>query len=138
MRGLSRFEETPAEVVIELRDDGYHLVGSTADAKREDRQEVIAEILTDNWLTPEKLREQWPKDTIPRPGNRTFEQDLKHGYEAGKWQRDGKGVKGDPFRYRFDSRTPPPLGERNESNGATGARTLTYELSLSGSSARLA
>ena len=32
--GLSRFEETPAEVVIELTDDGYKLVGSTGDANR--------------------------------------------------------------------------------------------------------
>ena len=59
LRGHSRFDETPAEVVIELSDAGYRLVGSTGDANRADRQQVIAEILSDGVLrTPDEIREQ--------------------------------------------------------------------------------
>ena len=110
LHAYSRYEETPAEVVIELTDDGYQTIGTTADASRDDRQQVIGEVLSDQeWLSPQEIGEQWPEDTIPKPGKRTLQQDLKSGYETGRWDRTGQGAKGDPYKYKFDSRTPHPL-----------------------------
>jgi len=110
LHAYSRYDETPAEVVIELTDDGYKTVGTTADASRDDRQQVIGEVLSDQeWLSPQEIGEQWPEDTIPKPGKRTLQQDLKSGYETGLWDRTGQGAKGDPYKYKFDSRTPHPL-----------------------------
>jgi hypothetical protein len=45
LTAYSRFDETPRELDLELTDAGYVAVGSKADAKREDRQSTIAEIL---------------------------------------------------------------------------------------------
>lgn len=116
LRGYGRFEETQSEVVIELTDADYKLVGTTGDAHRDDRQRVIGEILTDSeWRTVDDVREQWPDRTVPRPAKRTLQMDLNHGVDAGRWHRDGKGAKGDPYKYKFDSRSPQPLSTQNES-----------------------
>ena len=107
-------------MVIELADDGYKLVGSTGDASRDDRRKVIGDILADGDLrTANEVHTQWTED-IPKPSKRTIQQDLNHGYDLGWWQREGKGVRGDQYRYRFDSRTVPPLSARIESNSPAG------------------
>jgi len=117
LRSYGRFEETPAEVVIELTDEGYKLVGSTGDANRKDRQQVIAEILTDReWRTADQVLEQRKEGRIPKPGKRTIQADLNQGHDSGSWNRDGKGAKGDPYRYRLDSRTAHLLGSPQESD----------------------
>ena len=116
LQAYGRFDETPDHVVIELTDDGYTCVGTAGDAKQSDRFEVIAEILDSDWRTREDIRARWPVGTIPKPGKSTLRTDLNAGFESGKWERQGEGRKGDPFTYRFVSRTPTPLGGRNESS----------------------
>ena len=116
LQAYGRFDETPDEVVIELTDDGYIRVGSSGEAKQSDRFEVIAEVLDPEWRTREDIRDQWPVGTVPKPGTSTLRTDLNAGFESGKWERQGEGRKGDPFTYRFVSRTPTPLGGRNESS----------------------
>lgn len=118
LSGRSRFDETPAEVVIELTDDdGYKLVGTTGDANRNDRLHVIQDLLTDSvWISSEQIHDQWPEGTVSRPCKRIIKGDLNHGYSVGKWQREGKGVKGDAYRYKFDSCTVQPLSAGIESN----------------------
>ncbi|NNF44241.1 MAG: AAA family ATPase [Phycisphaerales bacterium] len=116
LTGLSRFDETPDEVVLDLREDGYHVVGSKADAMREDRVVVYDEILSgaDSPMTADEVREQWPVTGIPKPGKRTVGGDLKAGSTTGSWDRRGEGKKGDPYRYSV-SRKPPALSAGNES-----------------------
>ena len=117
LKAVGRFDETPDEVVVELTDDGYTCVGTAGDAKQSDRFEVIAEILEleTDWLTGKGIRERWPVEGVLQPGARTLGKDLNAGFLAGKWERKGKGVKGDPHVYRFVSRKLPPLREENES-----------------------
>ena len=116
IRAYSRFDETPAEVVIELTGNGYQLVGSTGDANRDDRQNMMVEILAGaEWSTADDVRAQWPEGAISKPGRRMTQIDLNHGFDAGRWQRQGKGKKGDPYRYKFDSRTPQSLPSQQES-----------------------
>ena len=62
-----------------------------------------------------KYADNWPEETIPKPAKRTVQLDLNHGNESGLWLREGKGAKGDPYRYKFDSRTVEPLSAQNES-----------------------
>lgn len=124
LRGLSRFDETPDEVVLELQEDGYVLIGSTTEAKKEDRSGVIQDLLAEGTapVTVEEIRESWPDDGVPKPGIRTLRDDLKAGHAEGKWNRGGGGKKNDPYRYRkFDSGKPQPLvpeSNRNEADTA--------------------
>ena len=106
LNGLSRFDETPSEIVIELRDDGYHRVGSTGEAKREDRMAVVGKILGDEPKTWKQVRDEWPDNGVPRPGKRSIQADLNVGHAENKWVRTGTGKRGDP--YKFVSRTLPP------------------------------
>ena len=114
LKGLSRFDETPHEMVIELRDDGYHTVGTTGDATQEDRLKVIRGVLdaAQEPLTFQQVGGQWPTGGAPKPGKRTIEEDLKKGSSSGRWERTGAGKKGDP--YRFVSRTSPSLDAGSE------------------------
>jgi len=111
LTAVGRYEETPAEVVIELTDSGYQRVGSKADSTQQDRHVVIKEILTGrDWSTDEEIRSLWTDKEVPAPGKRTLQKDLSTGFESGLWERQGKGTKGDKFKYKFDSRTLPPKG----------------------------
>jgi hypothetical protein len=111
LTAVGRYEETPAEVVIELTDSGYQRVGSKADSTQQDRHVVIKEILTGrDWTTDEEIRSLWTDKEVPAPGKRTLQKDLSTGCESGLWERQGKGTKGDKFKYKFDSRTLPPKG----------------------------
>ncbi|MCH7791791.1 MAG: AAA family ATPase, partial [Planctomycetes bacterium] len=119
LKSYSRFDETPAEVVIELQDGGYRLVGTKGDANREDRVEVIQESLSESLATVEELRERWPEGGVAKPSKRTLQADLNAGADDGLWDRSGKGVKGSPFKYRrFDSRKPTPLEGESNRNAA--------------------
>jgi hypothetical protein len=116
----SRFDESPPESVLELTSDaGYRVVGDKAHVKAADRMDLIAEALPCEapGVTVVELRSRWPSN--PPPGKRTLETDLQTGATEGRWIASGKGKKGDPVRYRrapqFDSRRPPALGARIES-----------------------
>lgn len=126
LTAYSRFDETPSEVVLELGDEGYAVVGTKADAKRTDRQAIIASLLAANLegSTIDGLREQWPVDGVPKPSRRTLANDLDIGFNDGQWLRIGEGVKGDPYRYKakpqFDSGTVNPLDARIEYQANSG------------------
>lgn len=98
---LSRFEETPPEMVIEHTKDGYICLGSCALADRIARFTVIERIMPDRapGLTADELRERWPSGSPPKPGKRTLDADLKVAVEVGQLRLAGKGRRGSPWRY---------------------------------------
>ncbi len=102
LTSFSRFDETPPEVVIELGEDGYRLVGTKADARQTDRLCAIAELLPTDppGLTGEELILTWPDTGPAKPGKRTLQLDLKAGAQSGRWMQLGSGTRNDPFRYR--------------------------------------
>ncbi len=116
LTGLARFDETPAEVVIELTDDGYRLVGTKASASREDRMPVIDDLLPADGsaMTAKEVHASWPDGDVSRPGKRTVEVDLRRGAGADRWQQVGTGRKGDPFRF---AQPNTYRAARNESEG---------------------
>lgn len=101
LTAYSRFDDTPADAVVELTDDGYRSVGSRADARQTDRLAALADMLPTEGpgATVQELRAAWPDGGIPKPGQRTVALDLKAGAVEGRWKASGTGRKGDPLRY---------------------------------------
>ena len=102
-------------MVLELRDDHYHTVGSKANARQSDRTDAIEDILvaSEGPLTAEEVRKHWPEHTaVTRPGLRTIQVDLNRGYDLDVWERTGEGTRGKP--YRFISRMLQPLVAGNQ------------------------
>lgn len=124
LTAYSRFDETPAEAVVDYTGKGYVKVGTKSDAKRGDRQEVIEGILAaaSAPMDADAIRHSWPPDSpIPRPGIKSVRGDLDAGAKAGKWSVSGLGRKGDPLVYVLHVNAPyliparaPSMG--NESN----------------------
>jgi hypothetical protein len=124
LTAYSRFDETPAELVIELAGDGsgYRSLGSPADADRQSRLQTIREQLPAEppGLTADELLARWPEHAA-KPGLRTMREDLAEGSKAGRWSVDGAGKRGDPFRFWCNGNSiPAPIGSIAagiESNG---------------------
>lgn len=93
---LSRFGETPDEVVIELEDGGYRALGDqTAVAFTEARAAVLDVVPDDGEGMPEQaiIEETGAKKTMV--GNA-----LRDLAKAGEIEKTGNGRRGSPYRYR--------------------------------------
>jgi len=103
---FSRFDESPAEAVVELTGDGYRSVGTKAAARQTDRLATLADMLPTEGpgLTVQELRDAM----TPKPGLRTVRADLAEGARLGRWLQSGAGTKGDPHRYSANSVPVPP------------------------------
>ena len=109
LRTYSRFDESPAAVIIELTDEGYISCGTKDDASATVRRKQIQRMLVNcpGGIDPESIHEKWPNDGIPKPGIRTIRRDLK---EMKGVARTSSGVKGDPHRFYLRHSIPdnPP------------------------------
>lgn len=132
LRGLSRFDETPAEVVVELRDEGYVTLGSTTETHQADRQDVIQETLADanEPLTADEVHKRWPEEAVARPGLRTVRMDLNAGCSAGRWNRVGNGKRGDPYRFGVDGKVPTRMETSPEFNTSNDNNPILPESNL--------
>jgi hypothetical protein len=119
LTAYSRFDETPAETVLDLTGEGYVVLGDRASTKEAARRAAALELLPPEGpgKTPDEIHDEWP--TGPKPGKRTVEKDLAALFAAGRCGRSGSGHKGDAFRYwkgsECVSRTHSSLRARNES-----------------------
>lgn len=108
---LSRYEDTPAEQVIELANDGdrYRIRGDRDEAGREDIDKAIRAILPvgGSGLSYEDVRSEWPTEKPPSKGR--LRGHLNAGSNRGEWARGGLGKKNDPYRYF----KPEPVTTRN-------------------------
>ncbi len=96
---LSRFDQTPEKLVVELTDKGYRALGSDAAVAEEEAREAILEVLPntrEKAITEKELLAKVKEDGV----NRTTAQAAMNGMLADEVIfRCGKGVKGDPYRY---------------------------------------
>lgn len=102
LTGYGRFEETPAEVVIEWTRDGYVSRGDKADASFDEIQNRIEMVLGVGppGLTREQVLEKLRDDDEKLvPGLTRLGQALHAGAEAGRWTEDGGGKRSSPHRY---------------------------------------
>jgi hypothetical protein len=113
IESLSRFEETPDKLVIELIEGKYRSIGdATAFAEEEARAAILDALpatretaLTTSELL-DKLKEQDVKRTAAQSALAEIVQD-------GAVTRTGGGKKGDPYRYFLSAETPAPSGRKN-------------------------
>jgi hypothetical protein len=107
---LSRFDETPPELVIELTDAGYIVLGDQAAVAFAEARATVLDLLPEDiGLTVAEILER-------AGGKRTTIQGaLGSLIDAGEVGKVGSGRRGDPFRYRrfapgFLSAERPPKG----------------------------
>jgi hypothetical protein len=117
LHGLSRFDETPTQLMIELTDAGYVALGTqTAVAAKEARIAILdnAPQTLEHALTEQELLDRAEvKRSTARPA-------LAELVANGALQTVGEGKRGDPKRYwRAD-------GPRNLSDGTTGVSTESF------------
>lgn len=106
LRSVSRYEETPRELVIEYVDGTYQAYGTISGASQAARIRVMSDILSNTCARPNtkgmtraQIRSAWTNQEIPLPGGRTFDKDLLRGIGAKKWVKIGTGNRGDPCVY---------------------------------------
>ena len=92
LTNYSRFDATPAKLVIEWTPDGYliHQGLQVRDVVRADRQDHIAQIMLDapdEGFSRAEISERWT-DGDP-PGDRTLRADLADGVKVDRWARTG-------------------------------------------------
>lgn len=100
LRGLSRYSETPPEVVIDLTEGGYVLAGTRAETKQNDRESVILHLLSSTPVTWKAIHSAWPADCgVTRPSERSLRYDLERLHASGAIVREGEGTKMSPYKY---------------------------------------
>jgi hypothetical protein len=99
IESLSRFDETPDKLVVELTDDGYRSLGDASAFAEKEAMSAIVELLpakevnamkTDEVL--DKLKEHDVKRTVATEA-------LAKLTSAGSIRRIGEGRRGSPYRY---------------------------------------
>lgn len=93
LSAISRWPETPSELILELRDHGYECLGDPSTAGRQARLEKLGAALT---ADPQTIRELSSMAGVPLRSAHTLIDDLVRLRRA---DRQGTGRKGDPFRF---------------------------------------
>jgi predicted ATP-dependent serine protease len=109
LKAVSRYDETPEDLVVALTDEGYEVRGDSEHAQAdEDRRRVFEAIQNAGSGNRAELAEltDLPGATVARHGNAL--------HEDGKVGRTGTGRKGDAYVWHADvSATHVSLGGRN-------------------------
>ena len=102
LQAFSRYEDTPARLVIELTADGtdYLAHGDFVEEEYSRNWDRLRTVLAaaPNKLTREEVRTAWP-DLDEVPAEISVWRWLERAVAEGKVCRDGKGRKGRPYRY---------------------------------------
>jgi hypothetical protein len=99
LKGWGRYDEVPAELVVELTDEGYVAHGDRRDVVAQKISGMLMALLPtagDGWPIDRILDEWIPGET---PRKQAVLDALKAGIDAGDVTRDGAGKRGNPWRY---------------------------------------
>lgn len=99
LTAYGRYTEVPPEMVIDLTPQGYRMLGQPGTLRSEGMQQIIEGLLPGEppGLTVEQVLERWPEAT--RPGLVHLRNTLNKGDAEERWERRGKGVRGDPHTF---------------------------------------
>ena len=117
IQSLSRFSETPEELVIDLTDAGYIALGEKADVVLQEARDAILAACPTSEADALNLKDLCAAaDTARQTGQRALEEFVS----SGKVQKIGNGKRGDPFRYFLTEKVSAQTSsidwaERNES-----------------------
>lgn len=119
LESLSRFEETPDKLVIELTPEGYRSLGDATAFAEEEAREAVLEVLPstpEHAVTMSELFDKLQEQNVKR----TSAQGALHSLIAdGQAQRIGAGKKGDPYRHFLCAERGAGSGGKNiEDDGA--------------------
>jgi hypothetical protein len=113
IEALSRYDETPDKVVVELTDRGYRTLGDASAFAEQEAMKAIVETLpskAENAIPTaevlDRLGKQGIKRTVATAGLVTLA-------EAGTIERLGKGQKGSPYRYYKPTPEDRPGGQES-------------------------
>jgi DnaB-like helicase N terminal domain/AAA domain len=96
MQSLSRFHETPADLLIELTDEGYTALGEPGETAVKDAKDAILAVAPQTETEALALKELVSAAKVSR---QTAQRALDELVREGMLGRVGKGKRGDPFRY---------------------------------------
>lgn len=125
LKAVGRYDETPRELILKFDDGGYRAIGSRDEAQKEDMKTTVRGALSDQ-----------PKDIetlVKETGLTGKAVRAALGALGAEVTREGKGVKGDPARYRLaasDSIPSQPslMGEDPNSGSAAPSGRLASAL----------
>ena len=127
LESLSRFDETPDKLVIELTPDGYRSLGDASAFAEEEAAQAIRETLPtkpDNAMTTGELTDKLKEQDVKRTSSQAA---LSKLLQAGTVTRIGGGKKGDPFRHFLSAETPIPPGRKQTHGSAVPEGTPTRD-----------
>jgi hypothetical protein len=97
LHALSRFDETPDMLVVELtEDDGYRALGDKAAVAEAEAREAILEAAPTEETEAMSLEDLLETTGV---GRTTAQEAIKALLETGELRRAGEGVKGSPYRF---------------------------------------
>jgi hypothetical protein len=134
IESLSRFEETPDKLVIELTPDGYRSLGDATAFAEQEAHQAILEVLpakAEHALISSDLFDKLKEQDIKRTSAQTA---LERLINEGGVVRTGAGKRGDPYRYyrpeKDSADTTSPSGTKSLEDEQVGsflsAETSTY------------
>jgi hypothetical protein len=99
IESLSRFDETPDKLVVELTEDGYRSLGDASAFPEREAMSAIVELLPakeENAMKTDEVVDRLKEGGVKRT---VATEALAKLAEAGTIRRIGEGRKGDPYRY---------------------------------------
>jgi DNA-binding transcriptional ArsR family regulator len=96
LQTLSRFSETPPELLLDFSDNWYNSLGPPHDAAVKEAKDSIIAIAPKSETEALDLRELTENTKVTRP---TAQRAVKELADEGKLCKVGKGQRGNPFRY---------------------------------------
>ena len=96
LQALSRFSDTPPELLVELTDKGYISLGEPHEAAVKEAKDSILAIVPKSETEAVDLKELIESAKVPRA---TAQRAVKELAEAGALNRVGEGKRGSSFRY---------------------------------------
>jgi DNA-binding transcriptional ArsR family regulator len=123
LHAISRFSETPAEILVELTEDGYISLGESKEAALRAAADSILVIAPKSEAEAVDIRELIEMAEVPRA---TAQRAAKKLEEGGILSKVGDGKKGNPFRYfRAGNRFGPTSDIGGQKESAEGANPQT-------------
>lgn len=118
LTALSRFEETPTEMVLDYTPGwGYASLGTKQDARREQRKATLKDLLPTegDGMSIDEIVKEWPEEA-ETPRRSALASDLDYMAQVSmEVVRRGTGKKGEPYRYRRNNTERQYVAAREES-----------------------
>ena len=111
LEAISRYSDTPARLVVELKDGTYHRLGTVAEVRAERNEARVLEVLTEEPATAAVIGDA----AGLKEGTARKALNALHG--KGLVSREGTGKKGNPFQFtgmKMLSAQEKPIGEKEK------------------------